>query len=163
MSLAQAAWVDPIRGDWFGAAVDVDVQSAAPQEVHCQVQLVGFDVAVEVAEDAFGAFLVVALVFAIGTQVGQQAGLVDAGAGIADLDAGPVRLAGDGTGGTKQVRIQLLVKYQLVPAREQPGVRLKHLDTDVVTVQALARARHGGRRRASHVLQDDLDRRPADG
>lgn len=88
------------------AAEGVDVQPAAAGVARVDGEAAGRAGAEQIGEDAFHALFVEFIVLAEAYQVAQQRLAVQPRAGVADLHAAPVRLAGDQAVGFQQMTAQ---------------------------------------------------------
>ena len=91
------------------AAPRVDIQAAAARIACIDGKFLRFAMGQDIDEDALDALLVEFIVFAKTNQVAQQAFLLDLRAGIVDLHAAPVRLAGYEAIRFQEVRHQRLL------------------------------------------------------
>ena len=138
--LARRAHVGGGLGRMAGAP-GVDVEPAAARVARGHAQLGGPAALPDVHEHALDAVLVKVVVIAKADDVAQQPGLVDLRAGVADLHAAPVGLAGDGAIAFQQAAGQCFFHRLLVEGgRQQIGRRAGHglaFDVEAIEVEAV--------------------------
>src|SRR5690606_6109705 len=137
----------------------IDVEPAAAGVARLDPQRLRPASRQQVAEDLFDALFMEAGVVAEGHEVAQQAGAVDARATVADADAGPVRLAGDGAVRLEQLRTQGPGDLPGRIGDQQRGIgRAVVVEVDVEPVDGFGVVIRGHRRQAEGHFHRRPDR-----